>query len=901
MYSSTSCNDFGIKLDRQIPWMSALLAIRAVSVAHTCTPFIFPLSMCSATANKATEIVKFMLSKSKNQPLPNLNTEETSLSSACRNKLHEIVDILLLHSPKLVFMSKTQNNVSPLHESCRDGDLKMVELLLQAIKRHAEYDNDRETEVSLDLRDERGHTPLYHACNHGFFDIAKCLIEFQHQNKSRVCLNVNIVTKRSQEAPLHAAVQSGNLEIVRLLLKVKNIEINVEGRPSKETEKKLTKLHQRFLSQSKSKGGIRADDAFVASGAENFTSETSDNKLRKCLSHDHSTPSLADQKTPLQHSGGGKMKRSISAVHHHREWIGNLCVRECPKTPGKLVFQLENVDSNPLLMTPLAMACACYHEEIVKILLLQGARDGTGLACRICDLIQQPDLIKLILSHHTVLRDNSLELRWNYLKLPLCEGSWLGNGAEYYPPCKEGDTGLAKTSSPSKSDVDVGTVQLEGNRLTNVPIELFRLQGVKRIDLSNNKLATLPVGYEDAVGEGEWSCLELMELHVKNNELRQVPACVWKQPKLESFMCSDNKIDSLPPAPGNLLNRSTLTDIDLSHNLISGVPPAFLFQLPNLKSMNLSSNKITHLPGTVWECKTLRELNLSGNQLAELPHHPQNQSRSHHHVQQAAMGKMEMKPLKFDQDASSFSSSFQQSHPSMQAQGIQAYQSDYSSLRELNISSNKFTIFPEAVACFAPNLTTLNVSSNAFEEIDVCYLPPLLQKLVAKRCKISRFGNVLSTHQIQKKQHCQHGEFRGLLCQHRNHTQLPYLISIDLSDNKIIHMQLVHAGFKENEYIKKLSRQSLLYPALEVLNLTNNNLSDKFNPNIGHQMQLKSIKLGKNHDLKRIPMEFGLLKNTNKLTELGMTDLPNLEEPPVLYRNVKVKNLLTYMKSRLKE
>jgi hypothetical protein len=109
-------------------------------------------------------------------------------------------------------------------------------------------------------------------------------------------------------------------------------------------------------------------------------------------------------------------------------------------------------------------------------------------------------------------------------------------------------------------------------------------------------------------------------------------------------------------------------------------------------------------------------------------------------------------------------------------------------------------------------------------------------------------------------------------------------------------------GSLEKEYDHKIAPAlDLLYPALEGLNLSSNILKGKFNPNIGHQTNLKWIKLGDNEPLEKIPMEFAYLKNTRQLTELRMEKLPRLVEPPAEYQQTGLSQLLTYMRSRLRE
>ncbi len=66
-------------------------------------------------------------------------------------------------------------------------------------------------------------------------------------------------------------------------------------------------------------------------------------------------------------------------------------------------FKTSPQAEDKLNRTPLTCACACASAqvEVVKLLLMHGDRDHNGLACQIVQKIHRPDLIQLILSHHT--------------------------------------------------------------------------------------------------------------------------------------------------------------------------------------------------------------------------------------------------------------------------------------------------------------------------------------------------------------------------------------------------------------------------------------------------------------------------------------------------------------------
>ena len=758
--------------------------------------------------------------------------------------------------------------VSPLHVACSTRNTEMVRLILHAMHRYM-YSSDcsSETEISLDFRDKCGRTPLYLSCYYGYFDMAELLVEFYLENCSRISLNIFAAAIESRQTPLHLAVGYRRLDILQLLLLVTDHTPNPLGQPSKRTQWKLVENYRKSMASA----GLPAPD------------------------------------------------------------LSRFCgVFENPVT-GEMDFykgdfkKLASLDFNYLFMTPLAEACACLHTEIVEVLLSHGARDKNGLACRIAHFLQRPDLVHLILTYHTVWHRDSktgnLELHWNNMKLPLCNGSWLGDKVDCHIVITDHE------NARSKSERTQGTFQgnkiqfhavtavyLNDNQLLSLPIELFQLQNVRKIDVSSNSITYLPTLRSVSHSQdksGGWRCSFLVELNLSKNIISHLPLCVWNLPSLTTLLCCYNKIKSLQPGQGQELVRELvkMESVDLSNNHIVGEVPAFLFNFPGLKMLNLSHNMITDLPGTLWKCHSLEDFNVSQNRLKTLP------LLCTHAVS------MEMKTIASEPHVGATHDRLIHIHhkrtpsttSSKSLSSHRATSSDFSSLKKLNLSGNKIPIFPEGLPCLAPNLTSLDVSSNPLLSIDVHFLPQSLKTLTASKCELLVLGSVITKqHLDQLNQNCMGLQLEGCLCQHHRHTSLPYLTTLDLSCNKLSHMQLLYHepppdalknfGELENKYDPKVDPAiDLLFPALEELNLAGNQLIGKFNPNIGHQSHLKQIWLDNNTPLEEIPMEFAYLRNTNQFTKLGLHGLPNLTDPPAHYQEVDLQHLLTYMRSRLKE
>ena len=72
------------------------------------------------------------------------------------------------------------------------------------------------------------------------------------------------------------------------------------------------------------------------------------------------------------------------------------------------------------------------------------------------------------------------------------------------------------------------------------------------------------------------------------------------------------------PIPGELGNLSNLKSLDLSHNRLTEIPGE-LGSLSNLESLDLSHNRLTEIPGELGSLSNLESLYLSRNELTGIP------------------------------------------------------------------------------------------------------------------------------------------------------------------------------------------------------------------------------------------------------------------------------------------
>src|SRR5712692_8150152 len=108
---------------------------------------------------------------------------------------------------------------------------------------------------------------------------------------------------------------------------------------------------------------------------------------------------------------------------------------------------------------------------------------------------------------------------------------------------------------------------------------------------------------------------QLIELHLCELNLRQVPSGVGQFAALRELILSNNQLSTLPAEVGNL---TSLQALHLNGNQLSTLP-AEVGSLTSLLLLNLNVNQLSTLPAEVGNLTSLGRLNLDDNQLQMPP------------------------------------------------------------------------------------------------------------------------------------------------------------------------------------------------------------------------------------------------------------------------------------------
>ncbi|EKV15985.1 putative leucine-rich repeat protein [Penicillium digitatum] len=149
------------------------------------------------------------------------------------------------------------------------------------------------------------------------------------------------------------------------------------------------------------------------------------------------------------------------------------------------------------------------------------------------------------------------------------------------------------------------TLDLHGNILKSLPMGLRRLQNLRTLNLSNN---CLDMAHIEIIAEIK----SLTDLKLANNQLQGELTVVIG--RLSSLEFLDLRGNALTKLPDELAGLSSLRTLDVSENKFTSLPFETLCKLP-LKTLNAQKNRLegTLIHASVTKLDTLQSLNIANN------------------------------------------------------------------------------------------------------------------------------------------------------------------------------------------------------------------------------------------------------------------------------------------------
>lgn len=164
-------------------------------------------------------------------------------------------------------------------------------------------------------------------------------------------------------------------------------------------------------------------------------------------------------------------------------------------------------------------------------------------------------------------------------------------------------------TNTDRSIEEIDTLRFDCLSLTAIPVETFQCINLTTLDLSKNKLSQLP--YQ--IGK----LVNLKRLVLSGNRLSGLPADIGNLTSLTHLDCSANKLTFLPWTIQYLTNLNT---IEASSNRLRTLPEG-IEDLTLLHTLHIPRNEITELPDGICNLKALANLGISVNNLKCLPEH----------------------------------------------------------------------------------------------------------------------------------------------------------------------------------------------------------------------------------------------------------------------------------------
>ncbi|XP_036211675.1 leucine-rich repeat serine/threonine-protein kinase 1 isoform X3 [Myotis myotis] len=353
-----------------------------------------------------------------------------------------------------------------------------------------------------------------------------------------------------------------------------------------------------------------------------------------------------------------------------------------------------------------------------------------------------------------------------------------------------------------------------------------------------------------------------------------------------------------------------ITELDLSANCLASLPSVVPWGLINLRKLNLSDNHLGELPGVQSSdeiiCSRLLEVDISSNKLAHLPPGFLHLSK----LQKLTASKNYLEKLFEEESATNWI-------------GLRK-------LQELDVSDNKLTELPATFLHSFKSLHCLNVSRNklkVFPDAWACPLKCCKASQNALECLPDRMAVFWKNHlrDVDFSENALRDVPLGLF-------QLDALVSLKLQGNQLVAvppaekwtctqlktLDLSRNHFGKNEDGLKTKRISFFttrgrqrsgtetacpldFPAflsesLEVLCLNDNHL-DAVPPSVCLLRSLSELYLGNNPGLRELPPELGQLGN---LWQLDIEDL-NISNVPAEIRKEGPKAMLSYLRAQLRK
>ena len=431
----------------------------------------------------------------------------------------------------------------------------------------------------------------------------------------------------------------------------------------------------------------------------------------------------------------------------------------------------------------------------------------------------------------------------------------------------------------------IGEISLNNNKLNGVPIEIFDLPHVRKISISENCITYIPErhsNYQDETDEekvqSKYGCRNLRVLDVSNNLLEELPADMFYLSKLTELDASNNDISSLPH---ELWLAENLTTLKLNKNTLRHLSKSDIYSESGFGcSVNPRASMLFRK-----RVETMPSFNFLPDSSDPVPE--PGRDRSSNLLDYSGTSTDYSSDISSPTINSQLSTDSQKDRQSFRRPLALPSWTDYSMLHSIELSHNKFSVFPHDLACIAPKLTRLDMRNNKIKKFNIYLdLPKSLQIILFDNNSIKTLHEAIdplpcSSPCCFAMQDSYSQDFKPTSwCSHHQYAPFPHLQTISFNNNQLSDFPIASHQSKEDQLAnQKLTNQIkslVLFPSILALNLSDNRLTE-VPRDISLLTSITSINISNNPGIRHLPVSLKSLENlfSVNLQNLDIEGIPD--------------------------
>ncbi|PCI29610.1 MAG: hypothetical protein COB67_03805 [SAR324 cluster bacterium] len=427
------------------------------------------------------------------------------------------------------------------------------------------------------------------------------------------------------------------------------------------------------------------------------------------------------------------------------------------------------------------------------------------------------------------------------------------------------------------------------NPFTSVPEEVREIDGLERLDLSNNKIETLP-NWLEAINSLSWIDIRgnplrrgtnLSGLYLDFHQYDKLQNEILPQ-SVEGISLKDWQKEKLPKILFELLNLKTLAITTCKHETILDE----LSHFQNMQVLSVMGSQFQQFPESITQLKNLYELDIIGSYLQQLPESISKLQDLH--TLNVGMNLLEQLPesitkLKKLQALYIGSNQLKQLPESI---------TKLQNLKILYIGSNQLKGVPNSIVELQ-NLEALYIDSNQLK-----YLPESITKLQNLKILYTDYNQLhelpesIAKLQNLKELHIESNQFNELP---ESIAKLKNLKTLNISSNQlkelpdsIAKLQNLQALYIDSNLLKKLPESITKLKNLKILHTASNQLKE-LPDSIAKLQSLQTLDIHSNQ-LKLFPESISKLQNLQTLN-IALNGLKHFPESISKLQNLQTLNI----------